>query len=186
MATPFGQESSAAAKALGTAFGQTYNSTKAPKAKSVKPSNVNKNIKVSQSEIDTIKKMGMSKALASAGSASTSMQEGIRRLYGERRYQAATYKPNNVSSSTTSNFTYSSPVGPRKVDSFRSGERTTPKAVTSPNRAGERSTTAKKVGKPKDTSFNKSGVSGVLKSPEAKKFRKAFAKKGLIPALRGK
>jgi hypothetical protein len=172
MATPFGQESSAASQALGTAFGQTYNSTKAPKAKSAKPTNVNKNIKVSQSEIDSIKKMGMSKALASAGTGSASMQEGVRRLYGERRYQAATYKPNNVSATTTSNFTYSSPVGTRKVDSFRAGERSAP--------------APKKVGKPKDTSFNKSGVSGVLKSPEAKKARATFAKKGLIPALRGK
>jgi len=40
--------------------------------------------------------------------------------------------------------------------------------------------------KAKDTSFKKSGVAGVLKSPEAKKFRDTFKKKGLLPALRGK
>ena len=36
------------------------------------------------------------------------------------------------------------------------------------------------------TSFNKGGVAGVLKSPEAKKFKDTFKKKGLLPALRGK
>lgn len=45
---------------------------------------------------------------------------------------------------------------------------------------------AKPKAKSKDTSFNKSGVAGVLKSPEAKKFRDTFRKKGLLPALRGK
>jgi hypothetical protein len=40
--------------------------------------------------------------------------------------------------------------------------------------------------KAKDTTFKKSGVAGVLKSPEAKKFRDTFRKKGLLPALRGK
>jgi hypothetical protein len=143
------------------------------KAKSSKPKNVNKNVKVSQSEIDTIKKMGMTKALASAGTASASVQEGIRRLYGERRYQAATYKPNGVT------------MGATTSGSFRAGERASSKPASF--RSGERSASAPtKVGKPKDTSFNKSGVSGVLKSPEAKKFRSTFAKKGLIPALRGK
>ena len=45
---------------------------------------------------------------------------------------------------------------------------------------------AKSKSKAKDTSFKKSGVAGVLKSPEAKKFRDTFRKKGLLPALRGK
>ena len=44
----------------------------------------------------------------------------------------------------------------------------------------------KSKSKAKDTSFKKSGVAGVLKSPEAKKFRDTFRKKGLLPALRGK
>ena len=150
-----------------------YAASSKAKAKSVKPKNVNKNVKVSQSEINTIKKMGMTKALASAGTASASMQEGIRRLYGERRYQAATYKPNGVT------------MGATTSGSFRAGERASSKPASF--RSGERSAPAPtKVGKPKDTSFNKSGVSGVLKSPEAKKFRSTFAKKGLIPALRGK
>jgi hypothetical protein len=101
MATPFGQEKSAAARALGTAFGQTSKSTKAPKAKSVRPKNVNKNIKVSQSEINQIKKLGMSQALKLAAmnkgseqaGAVASFAEGVRRLYGETRYQNAVYTP---------------------------------------------------------------------------------------------
>jgi len=172
MATPFGQ--------AGSMYGETgRDSMKGnKKSKSVRPSNVNKSIKVSQSEINSIKKMGMSKALASAGSASASMQEGIRRLYGERRYQAATYKPNNVVMGTpTAGYAPKKPMG-------------TPTAGYAPKKTtyqtGENSRAVKKVAPKKDTSFKKSGVSGVLKSPEAKKFRSTFAKKGLIPALRGK
>jgi len=55
---------------------------------------------------------------------------------------------------------------------------------------GESTTSTKSTSKVtprvKDTSFKKSGVAGVLKSPEAKKARDTFNKKGLIPALRGK
>lgn len=105
MATPFGQ---AGSSGPGTPFGQASGSGKA-KAKSVRPTAVNKNVKVSQSEINTIKKMGMKKALASAGSSSASMQEGIRRLYGERRYQAAVNKPNGVTMGKVSNFNYAGP-----------------------------------------------------------------------------
>lgn len=167
-----------------------YAGSSKAKSKSVKPKNVNKNIKVSQSEIDTIKKMGMTKALASAGSASASMQEGIRRLYGERRYQAATYKPNGVTMPTAPKSDFR--AGERasvKPQSYRAGERsnsTSKSTTTNSFRAGERSTVSSKVSAPKNTSFNKAGVAGVLKSPEAKKFRSTFAKKGLIPALRGK
>jgi hypothetical protein len=46
-------------------------------------------IKVSQSTIDQIKKMGMDKALKSAPGASAEMKEGLRRMYGERRLAAA-------------------------------------------------------------------------------------------------
>jgi len=46
-------------------------------------------IKVSQSTIDQIKKMGMDKALKSASNASPEMKEGLRRMYGERRLAAA-------------------------------------------------------------------------------------------------
>lgn len=99
------------------------------KPKSVRPKNVNKNIKVSQSEIDSIKKMGMSEALKSAGSASGTMQEGIRRLYGERRYQAAINKPNGVVMGTpTAGYEVKKPMGtptagyaPKKT-SYQTGE----------------------------------------------------------------
>ena len=139
--------------------------------KSVRPKNVNKNIKVSQSEIDSIKKMGMKKALSSAKTGSSSFGEGVRRLYGETRYQNAIYTPKAspgpigmgkssvMSAKPKSNFTYQTGMNSPKVK---------PKA------------------KPKNTSFNKAGVAGVLKSPEAKKFRDTFRKKGLLPALRGK
>ena len=46
-------------------------------------------IKVSQSTIDQIKKMGMEKALKSAANASPEMKEGLRRMYGEKRLAAA-------------------------------------------------------------------------------------------------
>jgi hypothetical protein len=46
-------------------------------------------IKVSQSTIDQIKKMGMDKALKSAANASPEMKECLRRMYGERRLAAA-------------------------------------------------------------------------------------------------
>ena len=158
---------------------EIYNKYSNKPTKSARPKNVNKNIKVSQSEINTIKKMGMNKALASAGSASASIQEGIRRLYGERRYQAATYKPNNVVMGTpTSGYAPKKPMG-------------TPTAGYAPKKTsyqtGENAPKVKKVSAPKkDTSFAKSGVAGVVKSSEAKKFRQTFKKKGLIPALRGK
>lgn len=123
--TPFGQAGSKAARELGTAFGQTYKSTKAPKT-SVKPTNVNKNIKVSQSEINSIKKLGMKKALEIAAMNKGSVQqgavasfaEGVRRLYGDTRYQNAVYTPKASPgpvgfpsrTSAKSNFTYNAPV----------------------------------------------------------------------------
>jgi hypothetical protein len=54
--------------------------------------------KVSQATIDKIKAMGMTKALKGAGSASPEMREGIKRLYGASRFNAAvsSTKPYNV------------------------------------------------------------------------------------------
>ena len=77
--------------------GPISKSKKAP----VRPKNVNKNIKVSQSEINQIKKLGMSQALKLAAmnkgseqaGAVASFAEGVRRLYGETRYQNAVYTP---------------------------------------------------------------------------------------------
>jgi hypothetical protein len=47
-------------------------------------------IKVTQSQIDAIKKMGMTGALKGASGMSPAMKEGVRRLYGDRRFAAAT------------------------------------------------------------------------------------------------
>jgi hypothetical protein len=46
-------------------------------------------IKVSQATIDSIKKMGMEKALKSASKASPEMKEALTRMYGAKRVQAA-------------------------------------------------------------------------------------------------
>ena len=60
-----------------------------------------KKIKVSQSTIDDIKRLGMTKALKLAGQnkgaeqsgAVAEFAEGVRRMYGETRYQNALYTP---------------------------------------------------------------------------------------------
>jgi len=54
--------------------------------------------KVSQATIDKIKSMGMTAALKKAGTASPEMREGIKRLYGAKRFNAAvsSTKPYNV------------------------------------------------------------------------------------------
>ena len=66
-----------------------------------------KKVKISQAELDAVKKMGMKKALAAAGKnpvigASSSdaeqfkqakLVEAVRRLYGETRFQNSIYKP---------------------------------------------------------------------------------------------
>ncbi len=46
-------------------------------------------IKVSQATIDKIKKMGMTAALKSAPKANAEMTEGLRRMYGAKRLEAA-------------------------------------------------------------------------------------------------
>lgn len=53
-------------------------------------------IKVSQATIDKIKKMGMTAALKSAPGASAEMTEGLRRMYGQRRLDAATKSKSSV------------------------------------------------------------------------------------------
>lgn len=71
------------------------------KSKSVRPKNVNKNIKVSPGMIKNIKKMGMKTALEVAAANKTAEQtagvaqfaEGVRRLYGDVRFQNAVYTP---------------------------------------------------------------------------------------------
>ena len=118
--------------------------------------------------------------------------------YKSRSAQNKTYKPNGVvfqgpaNTRTSSNFTYGAgnPVtkNPR-ANEYRATERG--QGVMKPTSSNFKYN-APTASKPKakssgsSTSFKKGGVAGVLKSPEAKKFKDTFKKKGLIPALRGK
>ena len=56
----------------------------------IKGSNGTSKIKVSQATIDKIKKMGMTAALKSAPKANAEMTEALRRMYGQKRLDAAT------------------------------------------------------------------------------------------------
>ena len=140
--TPFGQANSSAARKLGTAFGQTYKSTKAAKSKSksVTPKVVNKNTKVTQAQIDQIKKLGMTKALAMVKANKGSVRQGaveitneaVRRLYGQERFDKAmgrvkrptglTPKRGKAKAKAKSNFTYGSgnptPVNKKPMTPF--------------------------------------------------------------------
>ena len=141
--TPFGQANSSAARKLGTAFGQTYKSTKAAKSKSksVTPKVVNKNTKVTQAQIDQIKKLGMTKALAMVKANKGSVRQGaveitneaVRRLYGQERFDKAmgrvkrptglTPKRGKAKAKAKSNFTYGSgnptPVNKKPMTPFQ-------------------------------------------------------------------
>jgi hypothetical protein len=61
----------------------------APKKSAVDKSGYNMKIKVSQAQIDAVKKLGMSAAIKSAGSMSPAMKEAATRLYGAKRINAA-------------------------------------------------------------------------------------------------
>lgn len=69
----------------GSASGTAAKKKAATKSKTVATSGT----KVSSSTIEKIKAMGMTKALKSAGSASPEMREGIKRMYGASRFNAA-------------------------------------------------------------------------------------------------
>ena len=137
--------------------------------------------------------------LAIAESDLRGMMKGKSRTnYKSRSAQNKTYKPNGVvfqgpaNTRTSSNFTYGAgnPVtkNPR-ANEYRAAERG--QGVIKPTSSNFKYN-APTASKPKakssgsSTSFKKGGVAGVLKSPEAKKFKDTFKKKGLIPALRGK
>jgi hypothetical protein len=80
-----------------------------------------KKIKVSQSTIDDIKKLGMTKALKLAGMNKNAEQsgmtaefaEGVRRMYGDRRYQAAIYKPAASPGPANSPYGFQGSQGPK-------------------------------------------------------------------------
>ena len=93
------------------------------KPKSVQSKNVNKNVKVTQAQIDQIKKLGMTKALAmvKANKGSTRSgaveitNEAVRRLYGQKRFDEAMGRVKRPTGTTPksnkpkSNFTYNAP-----------------------------------------------------------------------------
>jgi hypothetical protein len=122
----------------------------------------NKKVKVSQSTIDDIKRLGMTKALRlakqNAGAEQSGLvkeyQEGTRRLYGDRRFAAAT----KVKS-----------VAPKPTDSRFSGiKKADPKKPTDSRFSGVK----KAAPKPKDSRFSgiKPNQSPVMpgKGPAAK------------------
>jgi len=98
------------------------------KSKSVKPKVVNKNTRVTQAQIDQIKKLGMTKALAMVKANKGSVRQGaveitneaVRRLYGQERFDKAMGRAKRPAGSTPkqakakSNFTYSAPVASKK------------------------------------------------------------------------
>jgi hypothetical protein len=89
-------------------------------------------IKVSQATIDKIKKMGMTAALKSAPKANAEMKEGLRRMYGQRRVNAATPK-----------------MSPKPTDSRFSGvKKAAPKPTDSRFSGVKKATTAKKAAAP--------------------------------------
>jgi hypothetical protein len=74
-------------------------------------------IKVSQATIDKIKKMGMTAALKSAPKANAEMTEGLRRMYGQRRLDAA--KPKVAPKPTDSRFSGVKKPDPKKPTDSR-------------------------------------------------------------------
>ena len=111
------KDTSAAAKKL---KGLYESSNKSSKSKPVTPKVVNKNVKVSQAQIDQIKKLGMTKALAMVKANKGSVREGaveitneaVRRLYGQKRFDEAMGRVKRPAGSMSkrakpnSNFTY--------------------------------------------------------------------------------
>jgi hypothetical protein len=92
--------------------------------------------KVSQATIDKIKSMGMSGALKSANSANPETREGIRRLYGARRYNKAigTSKP-AAPKPTDSRFSgVKKPSDTKPTDSRFSGIKPTTPALKMPGK----------------------------------------------------
>lgn len=72
--------------------------------------------KVSQATIDKIKSMGMTAALKKAGAASPEMREGIKRLYGAKRFNAAvsSTKPYNSRPSSSADAARAGAMKPAK------------------------------------------------------------------------
>ena len=110
----------------GTASGVAAAKKKAAMKKTV----VTPGTKVSQATIDKIKAMGMTKALKSAatGTANAEMREGLKRLYGAKRVNAAetSTKPYNVRPSSSADAARAGAMKPSKpvaksADAARAG-----------------------------------------------------------------
>ena len=136
------KDTSAAAKKL---KGLYESSNKSSKSKPVTPKVVNKNVKVSQAQIDQIKKLGMTKALAMVKANKGSVRQGaveitneaVRRLYGQKRFDEAMGRVKRPAGSMSkqakpkSNFTYTTgmsskpaakkPMTPYQKDMARRG-----------------------------------------------------------------
>ena len=98
-------------------------------AKSTKPKVVNKSTKVSQAQINQIKKLGMTKALAMVKANKGSVREGaveitneaVRRLYGQKRFDEAMGRVKRPAGSMSkqakpkSNFTYTTGMSSKPV-----------------------------------------------------------------------
>ena len=120
------KETSAAAKKL---KGLYESSNKSSKSKPVTPKVVNKNVKVSQAQIDQIKKLGMTKALAMVKANKGSVRQGaveitneaVRRLYGQKRFDEAMGRVKRPAGSMSkqakpkSNFTYTTGMSSKPV-----------------------------------------------------------------------
>ena len=99
------------------------------KSKPVTPKVVNKNVKVSQAQIDQIKKLGMTKALAMVKANKGSVRQGaveitneaVRRLYGQKRFDEAMGRVKRPAGSMSkqakpkSNFTYTTGMSSKPV-----------------------------------------------------------------------
>jgi len=113
------------------AIAESSNRNSKPKTKS------NKNIKVSQSEINSIKKLGKAKAqqivAGNKGSvqsgAVASFAEGVRRMYGDTSRMNNTYKPKSSPAPAASNFTYTPSVAPRVNSNARENRTNTSSSV---------------------------------------------------------
>ena len=123
-----------------------------------------KPIKVSQRTIDDIKRLGMTQALKLAGANAGAEQsgevaafaEGVRRMYGERRYQAAINKP--MDSSKASN----SPYGFNGVGTPTRGDGSTTRAAADKT-SSARKNTRYTPGSIMDNIANNRGIFGNVK-----------------------
>jgi hypothetical protein len=104
-------------------------------------------IKVSQATIDKIKKMGMTAALKSAPKANAEMTEGLRRMYGQRRLDAA--KPKVAPKPTDSRFSgVKKPDVKKPTDSRFTGVKKTAPKPTDSRFSGTKPASAKKAAAP--------------------------------------